>query len=384
MNGVPQTAERVLPSAGKRARTADATVSAWTVFVQAATQPSLGAVAGAAGVTLLLFAACLVLITPRFMADRPGYVAQGPTDDYAFVSAQAIRTRLATDDAPAVALFGASALRESISHDSQIRESVATRLGGRVAVHNLTTSAQTVWETAALTDYLAKPFEGVVVLGVSPYLLSAGRGELAELVEQPRLALHAASFDDEARRAGLRVPRSTGNYFVDNDKFFLARIPKLVLHFVTGPVARAHGRYLNKKPLTAAGWDDMAEKIKDKLDGYGDNVEGNLAVMGRTIDRLRSRGRVSVALVELPTSPRGMETIVGAPLGQQHRERVTAFARQHGVEYWSLDRAADLADRDFFDWCHLSSVDAQRRFTDVLSAKISQALASQRAMAAAR
>jgi hypothetical protein len=382
MNGVPQTAGQVLPKAGGRAKPAEATVSAWTVFLHAATQPSLGAVAGAAGITLLLFAACLAFITPRFMADRPGYVAQGPTDDYAFVSAQALRTRAARHDSPAVALFGASALRESISHDNHIREAVGTRAGGRVAVHNLTTSAQTVWETAALTDYLGPQFEGVVVLGVSPYLLSAARGELAELVEQPRLALQAASFDDEARRAGLRVPRRTGNYFVDNDKFFLARIPKLALHLATGPVARAQARYLNKKPLTAAGWDDMAEKIKDKLDNYAENADGNLAVVGRTIERLRSRGRISVALVELPTSPRAMRTVVGEPLERQHRERVTAFARQHGVEYWSLDRAAGLADGDFFDWCHLSNVDAQRRFTDVLSAKISQSLASQRAVAA--
>ena len=114
----------------------DTTTSLLAQFIRAAIQPSAPALLGTVGITAVLFALCVVFITPDFMMNGGArYVAAGPTDDYAFVSGDAMRLRQAGPQPLAVALFGASPLREAVSSDDDLKTMLSAGLDRPTAIY---------------------------------------------------------------------------------------------------------------------------------------------------------------------------------------------------------------------------------------------------------
>ena len=110
-------------------------------FLTAAVRPSLPALLGALAVAALLFGLGLAFVTPRFMTSSVArYLAAGPNDDYAFVTADAMRVRRAGPRPLAIALFGASGLREAVSDSGALGEMIGRALGQPAAVYDLTTA----------------------------------------------------------------------------------------------------------------------------------------------------------------------------------------------------------------------------------------------------
>ena len=338
-------------------------------------QPSLPALLGTLMVAASLFAACAVVITPEFLTSIDyGYLMSDERDEYARLTTIGLRLQNAGPPSAAVVLLGASAMREAISDAGDIERLIAVRSGRSVPVYDLMAGGLDLWQTSALIGCLGRGFTGVVVLGVSPGRLARDRDGLAMLLENPRLGLHSAGFDEEVRLAGLAVPRRTGVYFLDHFRFFVARRWSL-LRVVKGPAEPMRHPFLNRDPATGERWESLVERQMSRLESYYQNREANLAVIERAVERLRRNGSVEVVLLEASRHPALVGLVYSKELWADHRRRVGQFAHDHDVHYWDLQTDSDLSEDDFADYTHLRSAEAVQRYTRILAERLTTIIA---------
>ncbi|HLN24338.1 MAG TPA: hypothetical protein VK558_10170 [Patescibacteria group bacterium] len=220
---------------------------------------------------------------------------------------------------------------------------------------------------AALADSLGPDFQGVLVLGISLSRLAADSSELGGLVREPRRAFISKAGDAEIRASGFEPPHRTGNYLIDNYKFFVARYRAIFWHLLTGTAPVHDTRtYLGRAPADAAQWASDAVTLKPRLSHYEERAEGNLGSLDRLIRQFPDRQKVRIVLLEIPLNPVAMNTIIGHSFVDAHRARLQAFARREGVLYWDMNQTAGLTPDDFQDWAHINSADAQNRWTSQL------------------
>ena len=212
-----------------------------------------------------------------------------------------------------------------------------------------------------------------------PVLLAGTPADLSKLVAHPRLGFTSLAFDDEGRRAGIEVPRRTGNFFLDNHEFFFTRIPHGAVNLIAGPVERGHNRYVDRKPMTQASLDKEIERLRERLAGYEANVERNLGTLARLIARWRALGQTELAFLDSPVNPRLRGLVMDEGTRRAHRERIARFAREHGVHHWSLAKSAALEPDDFYDMTHLRTTAAKDRYTRALAERLAGVLAGHRA-----
>lgn len=292
-------------------------------------------------------------------------LAQDGLDDYEFGTTDALRLLRNPPRGPHVALIGTAAMREALTPDSDIAERLS------LPVIDFMSGGQSGIEMAAFADSLGRDFQGVVVLGVSFSRLAADSSELAKLVEEPRLAFVSSAADAEIRAAGFTPPARTGNYFLDNYKFFVARFRTTLWHLVTGKAPEHRTRtYLGRAPADARQWASDAAILKARTAHYDDRAEGNLGAMKRLIALFPDRSKVKIVLLEIPLNPRAQDEVLGRDFVQKHRARLQAFAEREGVLYWDLNQSAGLTPDDFQDWAHINTASAQDRWTGQLTDRL--------------
>src|SRR5579859_2954031 len=292
-------------------------------------------------------------------------LAQDRLDDYEFGTTDALRLMQNPPRGPHVALIGTAAMREALTADSDI----ASRLS--MPVIDFMSGGQSGIEMAAFADSLGADFQGVVVLGVSFSRLAADSSELAKLVEEPRLAFTSTAADAEIRAAGFTPPARTGNYFLDNYKFFVARYRTTLWHLITGEApVHATRTYLGRPAADAKQWASDAAILKARTAHYDDRAEGNLGAMDRLVRLFPDRDKVKIVLLEIPLNPRAETEVLGGEFVAKHRARLRAFAEKEGVLYWDLNESAGLAPADFQDWAHINTASGQERWTGQLIGKL--------------
>jgi hypothetical protein len=231
-------------------------------------------------------------------------------------------------------------------------------------------------EMAAFADSLGPDFQGVVVLGVSFSRLAADSSELAKLVEEPRLAFDSKAADAEIRAAGFTPPARTGNYFLDNYKFFVARYRTALWHLLTGKAPQHITRtYLGRTPADARQWASDAAILKARIAHYDERAEGNLGAMKRLIELFPDRSKVKIVLLEIPLNPKAQDEVLGRDFVTGHRTRLQAFADREGVLYWDLNQTSGLTPDDFQDWAHINKASAQDLWTGQLTERLQALLA---------
>ncbi len=298
-------------------------------------------------------------------------LAQDPLDDYEFGTSQALRLMRAPPRGPHLALIGTAAMREALSADQDIESRLSGDLGRTLPVIDFMSGGQSGIEMAAFADSLGRDFEGVVVLGVSFSRLAADSSELAKLVEEPRLAFVSPAADAEVRAAGFAPPARTGNYFLDNYKFFVARYRTTLWHLITGEApVHATRTYLGRAAADARQWASDAAILKARTAHYADRADGNLGAMDRLVQLFPDRRKVKIVLLEIPLNPRAETEVLGSDFVAGHRARLRAFAEKEGVLYWDLNESAGLTPADFQDWAHINTTSGQERWTGQLIEKL--------------
>lgn len=342
------------------------------IFTDNLTKASLPALFVAISLSLAAIMAALLLVKENVMiSPAAALLAQDPLDDYEFGTSQALRLMRAPPRGPHLALIGTAAMREALTADQDIETRLSGSLGRTLPVIDFMSGGQSGIEMAAFADSLGRDFEGVVVLGVSFSRLAADSSELAKLVEEPRLALVSPAADAEIHAAGFTPPARTGNYFLDNYKFFVARYRTTLWHLITGEApVHATRTYLGRPAADAKQWASDATILKARTAHYDDRAAGNLGAMDRLVQLFPDRTKVKIVLLEIPLNPKAETEVLGTEFVAKHRARLRDFAEREGVLYWDLNESAGLSPADFQDWAHVNSAAGQDRWTGQLIEKL--------------
>jgi hypothetical protein len=353
--------------------------SAWQAFWRGATRASAAGLGGTLLVAAACFACCVWFITPDFIAAKGRYLVVDREDEYAALTAQVMR--IARTEAPCyrAVVVGDSAVREALSSPGDIQRALNEKLQKKVRVDLLTTGGLTPWEALMALDVMGDRFDGgLVVLQMAPQLLANGPDMPRSLCTTPRVALSSAAFDRELRIWELAPPERTGNYFLDNYKFFAAR-PQAILNVARGPRELPPHMAESWRPPAAVEWQRAVNNMVRWRDGYAANREANLGLYRRLIGDLQARS-IQVALAEDIINPRAEAAIKEIPevweLLEQYGQDVAELARGSGVAHWNLRDEAGLVPEDFLDHTHLRNPAARQRYTDVLSQHLALLAAS--------
>ncbi len=356
-----------------------APLSFWGQLWSGLTRPSFPVLVTMTAVTTASWGALFLLVTPERMATWHPYFADEPKDSYVFVTGRVHELAVAPPaETPAVFILGTSGLRYGLSRPAYIEERLASALGRPARVSGLFTDDQSMLESYSILEELPDRFDGVVVLGISPQRF--GRG-LARREDdggyEYRLGFRSGILERESEKIGAPLPRSV-NHFLDNREYFLPRLAALARNVWSGRPEE----FLPREDEQGGGtiseerWQRHQTAVrKHEIPNLRWQAPRTLAHLVRIAEDLESRGRVSVVLVEAPMSPRARQEIYGE-VHAPYLDLVREFAREHGLEHWTLSSEARLEEADFFDWTHLNSADARRRYSDALADRVAGLLAT--------
>ena len=311
------------------------------------------------------------------------YLAWGPGDTQLEVTSRVLRAGRTEFEEQAVFVLGSSGIREAISNSEDLRALLTPRRKDAPAVYNLSSFDQTPLEMVALVEKLPERFDGVALLGINP--CDVGAGPLQHHRDKRndfdlRFGFRSAIVDRAAREAGEELAPVTGNYFVDNHRFFLPRLPFLFRNLALGPPEEGHHPYvLLGDQIDRVGWDLQAERIRRLIADYHAHFDETMGYYARMVSELERRGDVRVVLLESPICPRCIEETLGDAFWAEHAQRMQAFASRLGIQYWNLNDRAGLDNADFYDYVHLFRPDAQTRFTGALGEALDELLGEERA-----
>lgn len=300
------------------------------------------------------------------VSDARGYLASGDEDTHLWVSSRLYALRREPQDSPLVAVIGSSGIVEALTEEAELQQLLCEEVGGPVRAADLSCFDQSILDTPLLMDRLPERFDGVVVVGVSPRLI--GRGWAFERPFGERLAVRSPAVEELARGLGLVVEQETGNFFWDNRRFFLPRIPSMMANALRGPQRwRRHSYRESGVRMSEEVLQTQCHRVRYAMKGYAKNRAQALELLGAVARDLKQRGHVHVVLLETPVRPSVIPVVYGDEVYREHQQSMQRFAAENGLEYWDLSQEAGLGDADFYDYTHLCVEDAQRRFTSALA-----------------
>ena len=358
----------------------------WIEFWRGLTRPSLPALLITLAFPSVSFVACVLFITPELMAsDFHRYFLHYAGDTDVGVTSRVLSLRNAELEEPAVFLFGASSFQSAISSAAALSERIRDEadLADKPFVSNLTANALSILESTALMETLPPRVSGVVLFGINPRSLCGlthlRTGHVEEGQHAGRLGLRTPLLEEHARLAGMFLPRESGIYFLDNGGFFLPRLRSLVRSVFRGPLEMDRHVWLDDAlPLLEQRWATHSAEIRQELDElYRANVDQCLGTLSDVAASVRSRGEMTIVLVESPLAPRSRSEIMGDGFWEDHVARMRTFANENGFLYWDINEEVALEDDDFWDYAHIQPRDVRDRITSRLAERIGQVLRDQ-------
>ncbi|MDB5321400.1 MAG: hypothetical protein JWN40_3031 [Phycisphaerales bacterium] len=346
-------------------------------WVDGVSTPSLGALAGALLVVAALFISGALLVTPKVMANRSELFAANSQDEFAFVTAHALKIASAPATGLSVTVIGDSSLREAITSPEVLARLVSLDAGRPIVANLLAAGGLNHFDEVALSDLLRDHLRGVILLEISPNALNWSR-PILDTTTLDRLGFKSRTLDHELRMAGVKRPHRVGNYFLDNYQFFAARSSNVTHLFNASCEARQHlidesGRWSDTK------WKREGRKIVGWEQHFGRFEEANLDVYRRMIDRLRRNPALRVGLIETVENPRAQTQWAGFARDRTARARYKAdlirLAESDKVPILGLVEEAELRPDDFIDYIHVYDSGARARFTRVLAHRVANLLA---------
>ena len=344
--------------------------SAFRAFVGGLREPSALAL-----VIALVTAAALLLSVPLvvdedFMMSPDGRVFATQSNDKSVpITATLLRFARALPPEPQVYLFGASTVRSSVDPE-QLETELLAASGHAVRAVSMTSGGQRPMEALALIDALPAGARGVVVVGVGVPSLMYSEKYARSLVEAPRVAIRLPTLDAEAARLGVPTPSTCGNYFWDNRRYFLPRIPTAVSNALFGMKPLKPMNFLGRALPGAAQLENgfrMKWRGFDGPDGVDSTRAASLEILDRLASAVAARGGMRLVLLEdtihpsYATRPRFVRAV------ESSREVYRDFAARRGVLFVGLQERARLGVEDFADTTHVRSRQGVARFTHELA-----------------
>lgn len=330
--------------------------SPWKELIRGLSRPSGGAVTLALLINVAWITALCAAVTPgRLAGGLDQYLARSERDDDVFAAAKAFRMRSLPATTPLVVATGASAELETLDEGDLAAEFAARGFEG-VAVLNTATSRQPFTDAMKLVEQIPDGSRGVVVVGIGPSRLTAGREVFAEALEAPRLPIRSEYETRLAAEFGVELPWTTGIYALDHARFLAPRMRGFLSRVVKHrPVQHITQKYVGLGRSRGAKWTWRGEMVAERLEHYDAHVDLNLGVLRDIVVRIRERTEMRVLLVEHCVNPRFVAEFTEPGTYDAHIERVRRFAEGLGVPYVHLREAAGVQEEDFHDWCHLRS-----------------------------
>lgn len=322
----------------------------------------------AVATALALTAAAALTITPDYLRDgsTARYWPRNAIDDYAFASIEAKQFAATAQGRPALVLVGTAAMREGLLPATDIAALLKQRLGRDVPVVNLSSGGQSPLEAAGLVFEIAPQGKGTLVLAVSPSRMAASGGELQNLLDHPRLAFSNDGIRREAEALGLRVPKGTGIYLLDNLQFYVARAHTFAANLLTGTAPRNDVQtYISRGHQDAEAWDKDTKTLAKRLSTYDQNFPANIAPYRRILRWVKENNLPwNVVLLEIPLNPRAVAQATGPDFYPAHVANLRRFCAEEGCTYANSNVRNVLSEEHFYDWSHLSSRQGKELFTD--------------------
>jgi len=344
-------------------------------FIRGATRPSLGALLGAACVGAALLGVCAWGITPHLIATKPGYFEVDKRDEFAHLTARTLQIAESPVDGTSVVIIGDSSVREAISSPEDLEQQLLEKSGQHVTVKLLAAGGLTQWGTVAITDNIRDHIKGVVLLEISPYNLSMDEEPLTEY--ERTVAVESEAFRDEIRKFGLTPPPHTGNYFIDNYRFFVAR-PACLWNLVYEPLNPPQHFIEHPRAWSRRQWARAYARVWAWVPHYDENKARNLAIYQRMIERLRKNRGITVALYETIESPQ-IQSLAHGSNDKKTKARyytdMAAFLHENHLELLDVASEAEVGNRDFWDPFHMMTDNARRRYTAALANRLAELLA---------
>ena len=327
----------------------------WDSFISGLTQPSRTALLVIFTVNVFAFCGLCLFITPDLVAGPVHrYLMENPQDSFVPVTAKAFQAQRLKS--PKIVILGDSVTVRCISSEQRLADMISGQLGSAApAVYNMSADGQVSLEMAALAELLPEEFSGVVVLGIGAPFLSNEMGKLAkDILEVPKIGFSAEVVDNVAKTFGVPVPYRTGNYFVDNWRFFLSRFRFAIRNWViSGP--QPYGDAFDVSWMNEGKEDLSDQESRDYYVSevgrlYGPNRIDNLEVVGKTVEKLKKRGKVSFILLQPPINPFWYSDPWGKEFFEGYTNDLRQFATRYGMSFLSANQAAGLSSADFFDY----------------------------------
>lgn len=350
-------------------------------FVRGLTRPSVVSAATALCVLCAAFVAYCTILGPGFLAsDKYRLLMSNPLDTHTLVGHRVL-SRAGSSGANAI-LLGTSVTIRCIEGEAPLAERIEARTGRRLRVDDLATDAQATWEMAALVDRLPPQDGGVLVIGLTPGLLSANplgdsRNALGSLLKWPRFGFTSPAMEAEARALGVAVPRRTGIYAIDNAGYILSRRKELLRNLLRGGTDYAD-------PLTAAWyknvntpefWAKEIRELPEVAAEYRANAALNFDMLDRMVLRALQSHDFRVVVLESPVNPGWWQDEAGARFYRAYRADLAALAGRLGGTFVQISDRAGLKQSDFVDYeGHLGNAAARARCSDALADGIAAAL----------
>ncbi|OQW94034.1 MAG: hypothetical protein BWK79_08005 [Beggiatoa sp. IS2] len=340
---------------------------------RAATTPSLAALVGTLSVAGIILFLCLMLLSPHFIVKYGYHFMEDPKDDYAYLTTEVLKITYNLPKELGVIVVGNSAAKEAIDA-KHLAELLSKKIAHTVPVHKLAVGGLFLVEEVCLLDNIQENFQGIIVIQVEPPRLAFDKKALkGGITKHSRLAMYCPAFDKEMQIAGVEPQNWLGNYFLDHYKFFVARLPSVLLNVLRGP--RYWDAYGSDDWLvpTQAQWERAVERFARWQENYLDHRADNFGIYSRLIQRLLDKN-IKVALLETTINPRTEELLYQTPekkkMYEQYYTEVSQFAQELGISYWNLSTEVDLKVADFIDHIHVSKPKARRRYTEALASQL--------------
>ena len=357
----------------------------WSEFLRGALRPNPLSLFIALGINLALLVIVGVAVTPEAIAKHYRYLMSDGFDRYSRVTGETLALQAKGRASASVVILGASTTLRCITSEHDLERMVRESSGLVIDAHNFCTDAQSTWEMAAIVDRLPQAFDGVLVIGVTPGLLSFGTGigereqfaSLNSLLTSSRLGFAADAMDEEARRVGLPVPFRTGIYAVDNREFLLARRRIVLRNLLRGvpkfedPLTAPWISYVNRPEF----WQEEIAKMPALVERYRRNQGVTLPVIERMMRNLARRGRVAFLLLVSPIHPGWYKEPVGAEFYAAYLVELKDFAERNQMSFMNIAADAELVAADFVDYeGHIGNAAARDRCMRVLADRVSTLL----------
>lgn len=350
-------------------------------FAEGLFRPSMTAVCVALSTFGAIFAAFVLTITPYFMAsDTYRYLLSDDQDVSTMVTHRVFSA--ARDGTPSILYFGDSAAIRCIESEDGLVDLVRARTGKTFKVHDLASNAQSTWVMAALAQAVPPGPDGVIVIGFTPDILGigardSGRISLRAILKWPMVGIYSSVLADEAHRAGLMPPVSSGVYAIDQAAYILSRRKSLARNMIFGPPQ--YGDPLDAPWYATVGTPEFHAEEHRLLPHvaalYDHSVFENFAVLERMIARARRSGPVHVVIMMAPMNPGWNDDPFGRAYFARYRADLEAFARKVGGSFASATELAGLRQADFVDFeGHINNAAARKRCVTGLANAISTAV----------